>query len=66
MSGLYMLPFALGNFLGPLVLGRLFDTIGRRIMITATYALSGMLMVVTGWMFAMGWLDASSRRSRGL
>jgi MFS family permease len=56
--GLFMLPFAIGNFLGPLVLGRLFDTIGRRIMITATYAVSGVLMVLTGWMFAMGWLDA--------
>jgi MFS family permease len=56
--GLFMLPFAVGNFLGPLALGRLFDTIGRRIMITATYGLSGVLMALTGWMFAMGWLDA--------
>jgi MFS family permease len=56
--GLFMLPFAIGNFLGPLVLGRLFDTIGRRIMITATYGVSGVLMVLTGWMFTMGWLDA--------
>jgi MFS family permease len=56
--GLFMLPFAIGNFLGPLVLGRLFDTIGRRIMITATYAISGVLMALTGWMFALGWLDA--------
>jgi MFS family permease len=56
--GLFILPFAVGNFLGPLVLGRLFDSIGRRIMITATYGLSGVLMVLTGWMFAMGWLDA--------
>ena len=56
--GLFILPFAIGNFLGPLILGRLFDTIGRRIMITVTYGLSGVLMVVTGWMFAMGWLDA--------
>jgi MFS family permease len=56
--GLFMLPFAIGNFLGPLVLGRLFDTVGRRIMITATYAVSGVLMALTGWMFAMGWLDA--------
>ncbi len=37
--GLFMLPFAIGNFLGPLMLGRLFDTIGRRMMITATYAI---------------------------
>jgi MFS family permease len=56
--GLFMLPFAIGNFLGPLVLGRLFDTIGRRIMITATYGVSGVLMGLTGWMFAMGWLNA--------
>ncbi len=59
--GLFILPFALGNFLGPLLLGRLFDTIGRRIMITATYALSGILMVITGWMFARGWLDAQQQ-----
>src|SRR5918999_3796757 len=40
--GYYIFPFALGNFLGPLVLGRLFDTVGRRAMIGATYALSGL------------------------
>jgi MFS family permease len=56
--GLFMLPFAVGNFLGPICLGRLFDTIGRRIMITATYGVSGILMALTGWMFAAGWLDA--------
>jgi MFS family permease len=56
--GLFVLPFAIGNFLGPLVLGRLFDTVGRRVMITITYALSGVLMVLTGWMFVAGWLDA--------
>ena len=56
--GLFMLPFALGNFLGPLVLGKLFDTLGRRIMITATYTLSGVLMALTGWLFAIGLLDA--------
>jgi len=59
--GLFILPFAIGNFLGPLLLGRLFDTIGRRIMITLTYALSGVLMALTGWMFAMGWLDATQQ-----
>ena len=53
-----MLPFALGNFAGPLLLGRLFDTIGRRLMITATYALSGILMAVTGLLFALGGLYA--------
>ncbi len=56
--GLFILPFALGNFMGPLLLGRLFDTLGRRVMITATYGLSGVLMAITGWLFVMGWLDA--------
>lgn len=59
--GLFILPFAIGNFLGPLVLGRLFDTIGRRIMITATYGMSGLLIAMTGWMFAAGWLDAQQQ-----
>jgi MFS family permease len=59
--GLFMLPFALGNFLGPLMLGRLFDTVGRRVMITLTYALSGVLMVATGGMFASGWLTAAEQ-----
>jgi len=56
--GLFILPFAGGNFLGPLLLGRLFDTVGRRPMITATYALSGVLMAITGWLFAHGGLSA--------
>jgi MFS family permease len=56
--GLFMLPFALGNFMGPLLLGRLFDSIGRRVMITSTYALSGVLMALVGWLFAAGVLDA--------
>lgn len=57
--GLFILPFAGGNFAGPLVLGRLFDTIGRRPMITATYAISGILMAITGWLFAHGGLSAA-------
>ena len=56
--GWFMLPFAAGNFLGPLILGKLFDTLGRRLMITLTYALSGVLMAITGWLFAIGVLDA--------
>ena len=56
--GWYILPFALGNFLGPLLLGRLFDVLGRRIMIAFTYAMSGALLALTGWMFAQGMLDA--------
>ena len=56
--GWFMLPFAAGNFAGPLLLGRLFDTLGRKPMITATYAVSGVLMGVTGWLFSIGLLDA--------
>ena len=59
--GWFMLPFALGNFLGPLLLGRFFDTLGRKRMITATYALAGILMALVGWMFARGWLDATGQ-----
>lgn len=51
--GWYILPFAAGNFLGPLLLGRLFDSIGRRVMITFTYAVSGILLAVSGYMFAI-------------
>jgi len=56
--GWYLLPFAAGNFLGPLLLGRFFDTIGRRIMITATYAVSGLLLAVTGYLFSLDVLSA--------
>lgn len=50
--GWYILPFAAGNFLGPVILGRLFDTVGRRPMIAFTYAISGVLLAATGWLFA--------------
>jgi MFS family permease len=56
--GLYLLPFAIGNLCGPLILGPLFDTVGRRPMIAATYAVSALLLAGTGWGFAHGWLDA--------
>jgi MFS family permease len=59
--GWYILPFAAGNFMGPLLLGRLFDTIGRKIMITLTYALSGLLLAVTGYLFSRGLLTATSQ-----
>jgi MFS family permease len=59
--GLYILPFALGNFAGPLLLGRLFDTLGRRIMITATYGISGILMAITGALFAHNVLSAAGQ-----
>jgi MFS family permease len=60
-TGLYILPFAAGNLLGPILLGRFFDTIGRRAMITATYAGSGLLLAVTGWLFLQGWLSATTQ-----
>jgi MFS family permease len=56
--GLYLIPFAIGNILGPLTIGRLFDTIGRRPMITFTYVISGVLLAITGWMFLAGILNA--------
>ena len=56
--GWYILPFAVGNFLGPVFLGRFFDTIGRRPMIAATYAVSGILLAITGYLFAIGVLSA--------
>lgn len=56
--GWYMLPFAAGNFLGPVVLGRLFDTLGRRRMISITYALSGLLLVGCGALFEANVLSA--------
>jgi MFS family permease len=56
--GWYLLPFAAGNFLGPMLLGRLFDTIGRRPMIVFTYAISGVLLAVAGYLFAIGVLSA--------
>lgn len=57
--GWYILPFALGNFLGPIILGRLFDTIGRRPMLAITYTVSGLLLALTGFMFAEEMLSAS-------
>jgi MFS family permease len=59
--GLYLLPFAAGNFLGPLLLGPLFDRIGRRVMIAATYAASGIALALTGYAFLNGWLDAATQ-----
>src|SRR4051794_35806725 len=59
--GLYLLPFAVGNFLGPLLLGRLFDTVGRKPMIAGTYILSGALLIVTGILFKNGTLNATTQ-----
>src|SRR3954453_23147290 len=59
--GLYLLPFAVGNFMGPLLLGRFFDTVGRKPMIAGTYILSGVLLVITGILFKNGTLTATSQ-----
>src|SRR6266567_2789480 len=59
--GWYILPFAAGNFLGPLLLGRLFDTLGRRAMITFTYAVSGILLALSGYLFSIGMLSAQTQ-----
>ena len=59
--GWYILPFAAGNFLGPLLLGRLFDTLGRRTMITFTYFASGALLAVSGYLFSIGVLTAQTQ-----
>ncbi|SDI48970.1 MFS transporter [Paraburkholderia phenazinium] len=59
--GWYLLPFALGNFLGPLLLGRLFDVVGRRRMIAATYALSGILLTISGYLFEQNLLDVTTQ-----
>jgi MFS family permease len=59
-AGLYLLPFALSNFLGPILLGHFFDTIGRRPMIAGTFAVTGAMLVVTGYLFAHGALTSAS------
>jgi MFS family permease len=59
--GSYLLPFALGNVLGPIVLGHLFDTIGRKQMIAATYGISGILLALAGWLFHAGLLTAQTQ-----
>jgi Arabinose efflux permease len=59
--GWYVLPFAAGNVLGPLVLGRFFDTVGRRQMIAFTYGVSGLLLAGTGLLFANDLLDAATQ-----
>jgi MFS family permease len=59
--GWFILPFAAGNFLGPLLLGPLFDSIGRRPMIALTYGLAGALVILVGVLFCLGVLDAAEQ-----
>ncbi|HEY7245713.1 MAG TPA: MFS transporter [Xanthobacteraceae bacterium] len=50
-TGTHLVTLAASNFLGPLVLGHFFDTIGRRVMISATYAIAGVLLIATALAF---------------
>ena len=59
--GWYLLPFAAGNFLGPVLIGRLFDTRGRRPMIAFTYIVSGVLLAATGWLFVHDLITAETQ-----
>ncbi|WP_329554671.1 MFS transporter [Streptomyces sp. NBC_00696] len=59
-TGYYFAVIAVGNFLGPLLLGKLFDTVGRRVMISSTYLLSGLLLFGTAWLFDRGSLSATT------
>ncbi|MFD7768784.1 MFS transporter [Streptomyces sp. NPDC059787] len=59
-TGYYFAVIAAGNFLGPLLLGKLFDTVGRRVMISGTYLLSGVLLFGTAWLFDRGSLSAAT------
>ena len=57
--GYYILPFALGNFLGPVVLGKLFDVVGRRVMISFTYIVSGVGLIFLGYLFQQNSVSAT-------
>jgi MFS family permease len=59
--GWYILPFAAGNFLGPVLIGRLFDTKGRRVMIAFTYIVSGVLLAASGYLFTRDLIDAETQ-----
>lgn len=54
--GYWLIPLSIGNFLGPILIGRLFDTVGRRVMIAATYSASGVLLAIAAWLFMKGLL----------
>ena len=56
--GWHLLPFAAGNFAGPLLLGPLFDSIGRKPMIATTYAVSGILLAGIGYLFSRNMVSA--------
>jgi MFS family permease len=57
---LFLIPFSVGNILGPLLLGPLFDTIGRRAMLSLTYIASGLLLIASGLLFKLDVLSATT------
>jgi MFS family permease len=59
-TSLYFFPFAIGNLLGPLLLGHLFDTWGRRRMIFGTYTVAGVVLLVSAFLFHAGSLSATT------
>jgi MFS family permease len=58
----YLFPFAFGNLLGPILLGGVLDSIGRKTMVTLTYAISGVLLALTGYLFHIGVLTAEPEK----
>jgi MFS family permease len=61
ITGLYLMPFALANFLGPISLGHFFDTVGRRPMIASTFTISALILIVTGYLFQRDVLSATTQ-----
>ena len=61
ITGLYLMPFALANFLGPISMGHFFDTVGRRPMIASTFTLAALILIVTGYLFQLGLLNAATQ-----
>jgi MFS family permease len=61
LAPLYLLAFAVGNLAGPLILGRLYDTVGRKPMISGTYLVSGAMLAVSGYLFDQGVLNAATQ-----
>jgi MFS family permease len=59
--GYYLIAFAIGNFLGPFLLGRLFDVVGRRVMISGCYLASGTMLAITAYLFDHGVLSATTQ-----
>ncbi len=59
--GYYFFAFAAGNLLGPLTIGRLFDTVGRKKMISGTYIIAGVLLIITAVLFKQGDLTATTQ-----